>query len=60
MKSSIGIDISKDSFDVVIYDGNTYESSNYSYTDKVILTFIKFIRTVDQDNLIITMEATGI
>ncbi len=59
MKLSIGIDVSKKNLDVAFFNGNYYESSVYPNDTNGCKKLLNKIKTYDEREIIITMEATG-
>jgi len=60
MKLSIGIDVSKKNLDVAFFNGNDYELlSVYPNDTNGCKQLINKIKTYDEKEIIVTMEATG-
>jgi transposase len=55
----IGIDISKATFDVAIFNGDTYTNHKYDNNNDSFKVFYKWIKSLKED-IIVCMEATGI
>lgn len=60
MDLSIGIDISKEYFDVCNFDGKKYSYMTYDNTNEGINSLIKELNKSKSKDLLITMEATGV
>jgi transposase len=60
MKKSIGIDVSMDTLDVVLYDDNLHKSKQYENSDKGFLAIEDEILKHKKSNTMISMEATGV
>jgi transposase len=60
MKESIGIDVSMDTLDVALYDGNSYKSKQYENNDKGFREIEKEILNSRKSDKLISMEATGV
>lgn len=60
MKMSIGIDISKDTFDTAFFNGSSIKFETYTYDKNGIQKFKTRANQYKKYDLIITMEATGI
>lgn len=60
MKLSIGIDVSKENLDVAFFNGNDYELlSVYPNDTNGCKQLLNKIKTYDEREIIVTMEATG-
>jgi transposase len=55
---SIGVDISKETFETSEQEGTSYRNEEYNYDKKGMDQFINFLKK-KEDKLLVTMEATG-
>lgn len=56
---AVGIDISKDKFDVAIYDNETYQESTFTNDKKGFRSLFNWLKKMKARDSIICMEATG-
>lgn len=60
MEESIGIDVSMDTLDIVLYDGKTYKIGHYQNNDAGFKEIEKEFLNGIRFNKLISMEATGV
>lgn len=60
MELSIGIDVSKRTFDVAFFNGDSFKTVMFANDREGITSFSNEILRYQKDSIIITMEATGI
>jgi len=60
MKKSIGIDVSMNTLDVSVFDGDSFTNTKYKNTIAGFISLENDLLDINKSELIITMEATGI
>ncbi len=60
MKMSIGFDVSKDTIDVALFDGEKLEHFKTENSESGFRVILKKIRSIENETVLVTMEATGI